>query len=150
MWAELGTTWRETMDDPDQAAHALGKLLSRVGEDRVLWGTDGIWYGSPQPQIMAFRAFQIDEATAAAHGYPLLTPELKAKVLGRNAAALFGIDPDATRGALDADGLGAARDEARLMAASGALPAPWQPRGPLGRRAVLRWLARADAPYTPW
>jgi len=46
------------MSSPDEAAHVLGKLLSRVGEDRVLWGTDGIWYGSPQPQIMAFRAFQ--------------------------------------------------------------------------------------------
>ena len=55
VWAELGTTWRELMRDPDQAAHTLGKLLAHVGEDRVLWGTDAIWYGSPQPQIMAMR-----------------------------------------------------------------------------------------------
>lgn len=150
VWAELGTTWRETMNDPDQAAHAIGKLLKHVGTERVMWGTDGIWYGSPQPQIMAFRAFQIAEATAAEHGYPMLTPELKAKVFGLNAARLFGLDPDATRCALDADGLAAARNEARLMVASGALPPPWQPRGPMTRREVLSWLSRADAPYTPW
>lgn len=150
VWAELGTTWRETMSDPDQAAHAVGKLLKHVGEDRVLWGTDGIWYGSPQPQIMAFRAFQIAEATAAEHGYPLLTPAVKAKVFGLNAARLFGLDPVAARCALDADGLAAARAEARQLVAAGRLPPPWQPRGPLSRREVLSWLARADAPYTPW
>ncbi|MGI8938484.1 MAG: amidohydrolase family protein [Iamia sp.] len=150
VWAEVGTTWRETMNDPDQAAHAMGKLLKHVGEDRVMWGTDGIWYGSPQPQIMAFRAFQIAEPTAAEYGYPMLTPEVKAKVFGLNAAALFGIDAEATRCVLDGDGLAVAREEARLMAATGALPPPWQARGPLTRRQVLGWLSRADAPYTPW
>ena len=25
----------------------------------IIWGTDSIWYGSPQDQIQAFRAFQI-------------------------------------------------------------------------------------------
>ena len=29
------------------------------------------------------------------HGYPELTPELKAKILGGNAARLYGVDPDA-------------------------------------------------------
>lgn len=150
VWAEVGTTWRETMNDPGQAAHAMGKLLKHVGQDRVMWGTDGIWYGSPQPQIMAFRAFQIDEATAAEHGYPLLTPEVKAKVFGLNAATLFGLDAEATRCALDADGLDAARAEARQMVAAGALPQPWQPRGPLTRREVLTWLRTTPGPWTPW
>src|ERR1041384_2481583 len=50
VYAELGSVWRETMKDPDQAAHVLGKLLKYVGEDRILWGTDAIWYGSPQDQ----------------------------------------------------------------------------------------------------
>ena len=47
------------MRDPTTAAHLLGKLLKHVGEDNVLWGTDSIWYGSPQDQIQAFRSFQI-------------------------------------------------------------------------------------------
>ena len=29
------------------------------GAQRVLWGTDAIWYGSPEPQIMAMRTFEI-------------------------------------------------------------------------------------------
>lgn len=150
VWAELGTTWREVMGDPDQAAHAVGKLMKHVGEDRVMWGTDGIWYGSPQPQIMAFRAFRVDPAVAAEHGYPELTPERKAKVFGLNACRLFGLDPDETRCALDADGLEAARAEVRTLVATGALPAPWQARGPLSRREVLRWLGSMEQPWTPW
>ena len=54
------------MRDPDSAAHALGKLFKFVGEDNVLWGTDSIWYGSPQDQIQAFRTFQIADELAAA------------------------------------------------------------------------------------
>ena len=42
---------------------AIGKLLKHVGEDNVLWGTDSIWYGSPQDQIQAFRTFQIADAS---------------------------------------------------------------------------------------
>ena len=59
VYAELGSTWRFLMRDPDSAAHAIGKLVAHVGEDNVLWGTDSIWYGSPQDQIQAFRTFQI-------------------------------------------------------------------------------------------
>jgi hypothetical protein len=59
----------------------------------VLWGTDSIWYGSPQDQIQAFRAFQIADALVQQHGYPALTPAVKAKVLGLNGAKLYGVDP---------------------------------------------------------
>ncbi|MGH8685251.1 MAG: amidohydrolase family protein, partial [Nitrosospira sp.] len=48
VYAELGSTWRYLMRDPEAAAHALGKLLKYCGENNVLWGTDSIWYGSPQ------------------------------------------------------------------------------------------------------
>jgi hypothetical protein len=150
VWAELGTTWREVMSDPEQAAHTLGKLLVHVGEDRVLWGTDAIWYGSPQPQIMALRAFRITEEYQERFGYPPFTDEVKAKILGLNAAALMGLDPDATRCALDADGLDQARAEVRQLAATGQLPALWQPRGPLTRREVLSWLAAPQTSWTPW
>ena len=92
VYAELGSTWRFLMRDPEQAAHGLGKLLRYCGEDNVLWGTDSIWYGSPQDQIQAFRSFQIDESLQAAHGYPAMTPALRAKVFGLNATRPYGID----------------------------------------------------------
>ena len=149
VWAELGTTWREVMSDPTQAAHVLGKLLSRVGEDRVMWGTDAIWLGSPQPQIMAFRAFQISAELQERYGYPALTDEVKRKVLGLNAARLFGVDPAATRCALQADGLEAARAEHADLVATGALPSGWTPRGPVTRRQVLTWLGAATTPWAP-
>jgi len=105
VYAELGSTWRYVMRDPDQAAHVLGKLLKTFGEDRVLWGTDSLWYGSPQDQIQAFRAFQIDAELQEKHGYPALTPALKRKVFGLNAARVYALDASALRGRLSKDGV---------------------------------------------
>jgi len=103
--AELGSTWRFIMGDPTAAAHVLGKLLVHMGEDNVVWGTDSIWYGSPQDQIEAFRAFEITEEFQETFGYPALTPEIKAKVLGLTSARLYDIGPDAVECELDADEL---------------------------------------------
>src|SRR6185503_19729437 len=93
VYAELGSTWFNVMRDPDQAAHTLGKVLRAVGPDNVLWGTDSIWYGSPQVQIDAFRAFEISAQYQETYEYPALTPELKRKILGPNAARLYGVTP---------------------------------------------------------
>lgn len=92
VYAELGSTWWNLIQRPDEAAHVLGKLLVAVGPDNVLWGTDSIWYGSPQGQIEAFRAFEITPEYQDRFGYPALTTEIKAKILGGNAARLYGID----------------------------------------------------------
>lgn len=106
VYAELGSTWRFLMRDPTAAAHALGKLLRHVGEDRVLWGTDSIWYGSPQDQLQAFRSFAIDGRLSERHGYPPLTPQLKAKILGLSGAKVYGVDPAAALRRATADPIG--------------------------------------------
>jgi uncharacterized protein len=93
VYAELGGTWWFVMRDPTAAAHVLGKLLKHVGEDRVVWGTDSIWFGTPQDQIQALRSFQISEELQERHGYPALTDEVKAKIFGINSARLYGIEP---------------------------------------------------------
>ncbi|TFI56696.1 amidohydrolase [Sphingomonas parva] len=104
VYAELGSTWRfASMRDPTSAAHLLGKLFKHVGEDNVLWGTDSIWYGSPQDQIQAFRTFQIAEALRDAHDYPRITPELRRKVFGLNAARPYGLDVAALKRTAAAD-----------------------------------------------
>ena len=92
LYAELGSTWRYFMGRPDEAAHVMGKLLATFGEDRIIWGTDSIWYGSPQDQIQAFRAFQIGEQYQEKYGYPPLTAEAKRKIFGLNAARVYGLD----------------------------------------------------------
>lgn len=141
VWAELGTTWRVVMGDPTTAAHALGKLLARVGENRVLWGTDSIWYGSPQDQIQAFRAFQIAPELRERHGYPELTPALKAKVFGLSAAGLFGLDVADVRRRLRGDRVA----QARLEYANDPQPTHLT-YGPRTRAQFLRHLAKQVGP----
>ncbi|HEX2116377.1 MAG TPA: amidohydrolase family protein, partial [Alphaproteobacteria bacterium] len=126
VYAELGSTWRFLMRDPEAAAHGVGKLLRHVGEDNVLWGTDSIWYGSPQDQIQAFRAFQISDALVQKHGYPALTPALKAKIFGLSGAAVYGVSPEVVRQRAGLDRIG------RLRAAYREAPAPsFQTYGPV-------------------
>jgi uncharacterized protein len=112
VYAELGSTWRFlAMRDPDSTAHALGKLFKYIGEDNVLWGTDSIWYGSPQDQIQAFRTFQISESLREKFGYPRMTPQLRAKVFGLNATRPYRIAADELRRFTERDRVALARTE---------------------------------------
>jgi len=97
VYAELGSTWRFLMREPEQAAHALGKLILHCGENNVLWGTDSIWYGSPQDQIQAFRTFQIAPQLRERFGYAEITPSVRAKIFGLNAARVYGLSADEVR-----------------------------------------------------
>jgi uncharacterized protein len=91
VYAELGSTWFNLTRDLDSAAHVLGKLLVHLGPERILWGTDSIWYGTPQGQIDAFRAFTISEEFQERFGYPALTHDVKDRILGANARQLYGL-----------------------------------------------------------
>jgi uncharacterized protein len=113
VYAELGSVWRELMKDPEQAAHLLGKLLKHLGPDRILWGTDAIWYGSPQDQIQAFRTFQISEQFQETYGYPALSDEVRRKIFGLNAARVYGVSVDEVRRAQAFDPVACAREEYR-------------------------------------
>lgn len=101
---ELGSTFGQlVITEPLVCAHLLGQILSAFGDDHVIWGTDSIWYGTPQWQIEAFRRFQIPEELQEKHHYPALTKELKAKVFGLNAAKLFHVDVEVKRKELPKD-----------------------------------------------
>ena len=97
VYAELGSTWRFVMRNPDSASHTLGKLFTACGPDNVLWGTDSIWYGSPQDQIAAFRTFQIAPEFREKHGYPEITPALRAKVFAQNALKVYSIPQEVVK-----------------------------------------------------
>ena len=138
VYAELGSTWRFLMRDPEQAAHALGKLLKYCGEDNVLWGTDSIWYGSPQDQIQAFRTFQISPELRAQHGYPEITPALRAKMFGLNATRIYPVSPDVLKKLAGEDRI------AQERAAYRENPEPhYLTYGPRTRRAFLNLLRRS-------
>jgi predicted TIM-barrel fold metal-dependent hydrolase len=140
VYAEMGSTWRNIMSDRTQAAHVLGKLLKYVGEDNVLWGTDCVWTGSPQPQIVAFRTFKMDAQFAQQYGYPALTDEVKRKVFGLNAARLYGVDPVAEACKIERDEVERLRVAYREMAGD-THELRYVPRGPISRRGMLRWFA---------
>jgi uncharacterized protein len=94
VYAEIGTTWAASVVTfPTLAAHLIGQLLKFMGPDRVVFGSDSVWWGSPQWQIEALWRFQIPEEMQKRFGYPALTPEIKRKILGLNSAKLYGIKP---------------------------------------------------------
>jgi uncharacterized protein len=111
VYGELGSTWYLVSRRPVEAAHVIGTLLRCVGEDRILWGTDSIWYGSPQSLIDAFRAFTIPERIQEEFGYPPLTDRAKDKILSANAAALYGVDIERMRRSDATEWLPAAQKE---------------------------------------
>ena len=86
-----------------ERAHLLGQVIDAFGADHVLWGTDSIWYGTPQWQIEAFRRFEIPQALIDRHNYAPLTRTVKEQIFGLNAARLFGVDVNARRNEIPND-----------------------------------------------
>jgi predicted TIM-barrel fold metal-dependent hydrolase len=142
VYAELGSTWRYAMRDPDTAAHIVGKLVKHIGEKNVLYGSDCIWYGSPQDQIQAFRTFQISAEFQEKYGYPKMTAELRARIFGLNATKPYGVDADEVIKRARHDAIGQRRAEYRER------PDPhFLTFGPRTRRAFLANLkARGGSP----
>ena len=98
IYMEIGISFGQlVLSHPETCAHFLGQLLQTFGDDHVLWGTDSIWYGTPQWQIEAFRRFQIPERLIEHYRYPSLTRQTKERVFGLNAARLFHVDVHAVR-----------------------------------------------------
>jgi predicted TIM-barrel fold metal-dependent hydrolase len=145
VYADLGSVWINLMAMPDQAAHVLGKLLVNLGEGNVLWGTDSVFTGSPQPLIEAFRAFRISEEFQETYGYPAFDDALRRRIFGLNAAPLFGVDPEAVRCRLAEDELEMRR---RLLdEALGARRWVVEPGlGPRTRREFVRLNAMSRGP----
>ena len=167
VYAELGSVWRSVMHDPDQAAHLLGKLIKHVGPKRVAWGTDSLWYGSPQAEIVALRRFEFTERGKELYGLPhglegdvedptrrAPRPErtIRNGILGRNAARAYRIDPDRRRRNIACDRVqemrenGYLRGEAGSEVESAPLASHVAP-GPRTRREVLKSLS--EGPWSP-
>lgn len=110
IYMELGSTFAQLVTThPTVCAHLLGQIIGAFGADHVLWGTDSIWYGTPQWQIEAFKRFQIPDQLMEQHRYQPLTRQVKERIFGLNAARVFGIDVKATRNAVPQDILGRLR-----------------------------------------
>ena len=104
IYMELGSTFGQLVTtNPTACAHLLGQIVDAFGVDHVLWGTDSIWYGTPQWQIDAFRRFEIPAALVDKHGYAPLTRTAKEQIFGLNAARVFGVDVAAKRNEIPTD-----------------------------------------------
>jgi uncharacterized protein len=81
---------------PHLTAAVLGVLLKGLGPERVCWGTDALWTGSPQWQIEALRRLEIPEDMQNKHGFKPLgsaTSDVKTAIFSGNTARLYGINP---------------------------------------------------------
>ncbi|HWA79496.1 MAG TPA: amidohydrolase family protein [Acetobacteraceae bacterium] len=75
---------------PGYFAHVIAELLYWIGPDKILFGSDyAIW--TPRWLIDKFMAFELPEEVKRETGVDL-TLETKKKILGLNAARLYGID----------------------------------------------------------
>ncbi|MEP7336246.1 MAG: amidohydrolase family protein [Acidobacteriota bacterium] len=106
VYCEVGSFFNTlAVIDPVMAAHGLGKNIKHYGSDHVIWGTDCLWWGSPQWGIDALKRFQISDEMCEKFGYKKISKEDKAKIFGLNAAKLYKVDVKAKRNALPADAL---------------------------------------------
>ena len=130
IYMEIGSTFAQLVTThPMVCAHFFGQILDAFDVDHVLWGTDSIWYGTPQWQIEAFRRFQMPEPLIEKHKYRALTRDVKAKIFGLNAARVFHIDVAAMRNALPKDAVGRLRIS-------------YQEEGPEPSHRLYGWVAR--------
>jgi len=106
VYPEIGSFFNTlAIADPIMAMHGLGKNIKYYGADHVVWGTDCLWWGSPQWGIDAFKRFQISDELCEKFGYAKLTDEVRAKIFGLNAAKLYNVDVNAKRNAIKGDAL---------------------------------------------
>lgn len=101
VYSEMGSAWLLASSDPMAAQHYVGKVLKYIGVNRMLWGSECVWFGCPQKQIEAFRTFTISKEFQDKYGYPELTPQIKAGIFGLSAAKLYCIDPNVCRYKVD-------------------------------------------------
>jgi predicted TIM-barrel fold metal-dependent hydrolase len=106
VYCEIGSAFGSlAIAHPEMCMHLIGKNIKYYGADHVLWGTDCLWWGSPQWVIDLMKRFQISDELCDQFGYKKLTKDDKAKIFGLNAAKIYGIDVQARRTALPKDAL---------------------------------------------
>lgn len=95
VYAELGTAFASSaITYPRHCAVLVGTLIKGMGVDKVLWGTDSVWYGSPQWQIEAFRRIEIPADLQEKFALPAFGKAdgpVKNAIFGLNAARLYQI-----------------------------------------------------------
>lgn len=97
VYGDVGQLFATTLvAEPNVCAALMGILVRGLGVDRVCWGTDAVWTGSPQWQIEGLRRLEIPEAMQKQHGFKPLggaTGSVKTAIFGANNARLYNVNP---------------------------------------------------------
>ena len=109
VFADTGTSFAvAAVTNPRFCAAIMGTLIKGLGHDHIFWGTDSVWYGSPQWQIEAFRRLEIPEDMQKKHGFAPLGPAdgpVKGAIFGYNGARHYRLDLRAATEELPRDGI---------------------------------------------
>ena len=106
VYPEIGSAFNVlAVVHPLMCQHLMGKNIKNYGVDHVIWGTDCLWWGSPQWCIDLFKRFQFTDEVSEKFGYQKLTKDDKAKIFGLNAAKLYKVDVEAKRNPLPSEAL---------------------------------------------
>ena len=106
VYVEIGSAFGTlALEHPVMCQHLMGKNIKVYGSDHVIWGTDCLWWGSPQWVVDAFKRFQISDELCEKHGYTKISKQDKANIFGLNAAKLYGIDVEQRRKEIPQDGI---------------------------------------------
>jgi hypothetical protein len=95
-------------------------MIDAFGPDHILWGTDSVWWGSPQWQIEAFRRLEMPGELIERFGWKPLTDDVKRRIFGLNAARVYGVDPKTRRNPMPGDYI----EKLRQMSKQAGLSAP--------------------------
>ncbi|HWI40836.1 MAG TPA: amidohydrolase family protein, partial [Verrucomicrobiae bacterium] len=113
VYAELGSVFATSaISNPRYCAGILGTLIKGMGRDHVVWGTDSVWYGSPQWQIEALRRMEIPVDLRRKFGFTELGEadgEVKSAIFYNNSAAMYRVPAGAA--AEPRDRIAVLRDE---------------------------------------
>jgi uncharacterized protein len=97
VYGDLGQVIAMTLvGQPHLCAATMGILLKGLGPERVCWGTDALWTGSPQWQIEGLRRLEIPEDMQKKYGFKPLgtaTGSVKTAIFSGNNVRLYNIDP---------------------------------------------------------
>ncbi len=104
VWLSLSAVINLFPAAPWTVYEQVGKAIRSVGADRLVWGSEAFAYPRVQPYIEAFGDMAMPEELQDRYGYPEVTDEIKAKVLGLNFAGLMGVDVPAKIAELYPDG----------------------------------------------
>lgn len=106
IYPEIGSSFGLlSIAHPEMCQHLIGKNIKHYGADHVIWGTDCLWWGSPQWVIDAMKRFQISDRLCEKFGYAKVTKDDKAKIFGLNAAKIYNFDVNEKLKAIPADKL---------------------------------------------